>query len=328
MTLPPKLKKFLDNWPVKLLALVAAIFLYAFYQVTNLKSETFAIPLTVVSNGEFISVEEVPKNIRVQITGLQKDISQLDSRDFSASIDLSYYTSPGNYSASVNLQPSADVVAIEPLQVKVKPQNIPVKLEQRVVKYVNVSPVLIGETNEDFEVKSVSVIPSVVPVLGPKSILSTIKEIQTNPVSIEDMTSSLTTEQTLYNRNKMITVDYDEKVSVSIDIAPILMEKTYESVPLSVLFPTDGLDVVLPIEFVTVVLSGNQKELKEYEIPFASVYVDCSTITEPGVYTLPIQTYLLRNFTVNAIIPKEISVEITENSILSDTIDDIIEEIQ
>ena len=56
MMLPQKLRHLLDDWPAKVVSLVAAILIYVFYQINILETKNIAIPLCFY-NGKKCSCE-------------------------------------------------------------------------------------------------------------------------------------------------------------------------------------------------------------------------------------------------------------------------------
>ena len=86
MTLSQKLEKLREDWIVIVLSLLAAVFLYVFYQIAQMDTTTFSVPISVESNGNLLLVKEIPSRVKITVKGKTEDISRLTEKDFSASL--------------------------------------------------------------------------------------------------------------------------------------------------------------------------------------------------------------------------------------------------
>ena len=77
MTLSQRLKKIKEDWVVIVISLLAAIFLYVFYQISDLDTTTFSVPLKIEANGNLLLEKEVPSRIKLTVKGKPEDIGRL-----------------------------------------------------------------------------------------------------------------------------------------------------------------------------------------------------------------------------------------------------------
>ena len=100
-----KIKQFTDkllhNWPIKLLCLVVAIFLYIFHQASLVEHKNFVVPLKIIENGQVTHIQQVPDTITISVRALPEDISNIHQSDFEAILDLSTLTDAGEYTIPV-----------------------------------------------------------------------------------------------------------------------------------------------------------------------------------------------------------------------------------
>lgn len=312
MTLSQKLEKIKEDWVVIILSLLAAIFIYFFYQISQLETVVFSVPLKVETNGNLLLEKNIAKTVKVTFKGKPEDISKLSDRDFHAFLNLDYYYEPGEYFVPVELNLSQDIEKINPLEISIKPEKIEVLLEEKAIEYV---PVLVrtkGEVASGYTVTSTKADPEYVRIIGSTSAVKAVKNIETDVINITDSSESIATQTKLVNKNTRIIVDEPSEINVTINVDEIIEEKTFEDVSITILNPTEGLEAYSEITKANITVSGTQNHLASYKLPYGVLYVDCSNITEPGEYELQVKNHKLNGITPIALEPNVITVIISE----------------
>jgi YbbR domain-containing protein len=72
----------------------------------------------------------------------------------------------------------------------VAPSAVRFVLDEITTRKVNVSPVLVGEPPEGFEISEVTLDPAVIEVRGPRSAVAAIDEIRTQPIDVSGLTET------------------------------------------------------------------------------------------------------------------------------------------
>jgi len=176
------IKKFseqiLHNWPIKIICLVVAIFLYIFHQTSLVDHKNFVVPLNIIENGQVMHVQKLTDSITLSVKALPEDISNIHVSDFSAILDLSYLTESGEYEIPIQVNTNDSLKQFETLEIKIKPSaSLMVKVEKKITKYIPLEVSVSGEPAYGYKLESVSVEPSSVAVVGPQSIVSKIDKL-------------------------------------------------------------------------------------------------------------------------------------------------------
>lgn len=304
MKTPQVIKKFLENWPVKIICLVLALFIYAFYQMSTLDSKTLSLPLNVISDGSMIQSTTITHYVRISVKGRTEDLIQITESDFTVFLDLNHYTDAGMYNVPVSVVLSENAVKINPLEFSCSPENIEVKLEPRITMYAQVEPLFTGALIDGYAIDSVSIEPDFIEISGPESMVQKTVSLQTKEISLEQKNSNFTKTVELIQRNKFITIEGEETVNVTISVSPIIVQNTFVS--------SLGVFAGVPAGFRTassfpeysVSISGPKKEMEGFVLTMYSAQIDCFMVTEEGEYQLPIKLYLPSDFTITSLSPE------------------------
>lgn len=282
------LKKVTNNWFAKCVCIIAAIILYLFGLTSRLEKRTFSIPLTVIEDGELIKTSSIQPTVSVTVRSNSKNIPNITSADIQASIDLSYFVNEGLYSAPIALNLSPEIVLVDPVELVVTPEYIPVKLEKRVRKSVPIKVPLAGEPLHGYEVEKITVNPDFAIITGPRSIVEKISQIQTEEVVVTEKKDNFSVIQKVRNPNRHVKLLEPARVTVVVSLDQFLTEKKFDNyfVSFENLNPKFQVDVVQEVSFK---VSGTQLILEQFYPEENSVQVDCSSIEEVGEYELPVK---------------------------------------
>ena len=311
-------KRFLDkitqNWPTKVLCLVVALFIYFFHQMSILEKKTFTVPLETKANGSMISASENNRYVKVTLRGKRDEVSSVTNKDISAYLDISDITQEGEYTFPVLIDSSPRLLLIEPLEVRVSPEKVSLKVETRTIKYVPVEPLLSGEVAHGFEQTSISVEPATIKIEGPRQMIESITAVQTEAVDIEGIQRTTTRDVLLQNENKLITFDDETPVSVTVTVAETGMKKDISDIQILYYNLADNLEVKSPVERGTVTIEGSQLILEKMNDKQVVLHADCSAITTPGTYEAPVTVSVPTDTTVISQSVQEIKVTVVERS--------------
>mgnify|MGYP006366726287 CR=1 FL=1 len=162
MTIKQLIDKLRENFHIKAICLVIAIFIYIFHQVSIVESKTLVIPLTVVDNAAVMNVGEIPSAITVKVRTGENNISHILNSDIKAIVNLDNIEFPGNYDIPVSINISNKLKEMDPLEISIKPEVVNVTVDQKAVKYVSVQPTIVGEVARGYEISKIEVEPAFV----------------------------------------------------------------------------------------------------------------------------------------------------------------------
>ena len=310
MMLPQKLSRLLDDWPAKLISLVAAILIYVFYQISILETKNIASPLSVYENGSVRVVSMTEKNVHVTIKGRKEDVVTLESSDFKTYIDVSSFVEEGEYKVPVKVQLSENASIMESLEVLVSPSEVTVSVAEYMSAYIPVVASISGTPAHGYELGDVIVDPPAVKIYGPKDIVNSLDHLITENISLNERSESFVLETGIVNDNTMLEFPEASRVSVSAGMLQSNIRKVYTDVPVAVMKPSEPYYVENAELYVKVTVLGTVLNLDNYVIPRNTFYVDCSALTEEGKYNIPVRNNRIKNGEVMNVYPSELTIYI------------------
>lgn len=279
------------NWIVKLVCFVLAVFIYFFYRVATLQDKTLVVPLQVSANGLMMPAENTPTHVKVSVKGRPQDLSRIGEQNIATYLNLDYYTESGEYDVPIEIIPSPDIMTINPLSISVENGSVRLVIAPKARAQVPVTADLQGNPESGYEVVDVSVTPSTIGVFGVETLLESMDSIVTEQIQVDGRTAPFSQAVAIHRDNSLVTYD-DDSVKVSVDIQPITMTRR-------IVDQTVYLYGVNPLfaahadpQMITFTLKGNQNQLGSFVPELHTVRLDCSAITEPGTYVLPVEVVL------------------------------------
>lgn len=281
------LKKITHNWFPKCLCVVSAITLYMFAKTTRLETKTFSIPLVIKEDGNLCRSTVLPSHVNVIIRSEPDNISSIQNGDIQAVLDLSFYTKEGNYSVPVAASLASSVNLAAPVELTVSPEIIPVNLEERIRKAVDVEVPVYGNPVHGYEVEYVKISPKQVIISGPKSMLANINKVSTNELNFSEKRESFSEVKKIRDINSHIDIVSSDNININVTLKASLVNKTFERIPVTINHLASNLEVVEIPEY-SFTVSGAQLTVEKYYPSEQTVQVDCSMITVPGELSLPV----------------------------------------
>ena len=275
MNIKKLIEKLSENMLAKVICVVLAMGIYVFHRITVLDKHSISIPLTVTANGVMTNVNEVPKFVKVFVRTKTENAAAVSSSKIKASINLDYFSEPGQYSVPVDIALTPDIMLIDPLEIIVKPERIPVKLDEKITEYIEVKPAISGAVKEGYGINAITITPSTVKVVGASSVIKGLKQIYTANLKLDNIVP-------------VVHVYPESDFNVSVDIEPLPMDKRFSDIKIVPLNLKDGLHIVKEPEAASFTISGPTPIVEKYVLPAACVSVDCTDISEAGIYELPI----------------------------------------
>lgn len=224
---------FIQDWNLKLLAL--AITLGLWYGVTGEREPTRrnlrGVQLSFIVPNDMEISNDPPQEVEVKLTGSKRELDRINNaRDLVATVDVTDYK-PGERvvpltrnRVRIDLPPDVHIDEIEP-------STVPLRLEPRIEREVEVEAHLEGRLPEGLELYGVTISPAKVRVRGPASHVNLLQKAPTETISLEGRRESFTEAQTSIviadPKIKMV----DTVVSVSLQIGELRVEKSFAGVP-------------------------------------------------------------------------------------------------
>lgn len=308
-----KVKQFIErishDWLAKVVCFVIALIFYLFYHWSTVEKKVFVVPLHTKAENGIVAAGTYPSDVRVLVRAMPEELSGLRETDFFAYLDLNYLAKAGTYSVPVHITLSENVMAaaVDPLEIKVMPETVTLTVEEQISAFVPIQPLVSGKPAYGYELKSVTVQPPEAMLTGPRSMVENCQRLQTKPVSADGLTGSATKEALLESPGIFLTSDSEETVAVTFEIAPIIVERTYDRLRVNLTNVAERLEASASDTF-SVTIRGTQNAIEKYSPSGYVLYANCSQVSEAGTVEVPLSISIPSQFTVVGDVPKTVTV--------------------
>lgn len=274
-----------NNLHIKIICFVIALILYLFYQTGQVKTDTVLVPLVLEQNGGVELVEPVQPTVKISVRTAE-DVN-VHPEDFTAVLNLDNLTQSGVYEVPVSLTISDNLLATDPLEVKLKQETVKVHVEKRVSGAAFVQPVTIGEVQHGFELKGISIEPKIVQITGPESVVQSENLFRTEAVSVEGLSGNKNFLAQLQKTNKRLHYDDAQTYLISVAVEPVIIEKDISGITPVFQNLSDMLQVESGWQTSSIKVSGPLIVLENLSPERCAYNIDLSSVSEPGEYEFP-----------------------------------------
>ncbi|MBI5557331.1 MAG: YbbR-like domain-containing protein [Deltaproteobacteria bacterium] len=221
------------NWVLKLISFFFALFLWYFVVGEDKVDTIMNIPVEILNLPADLTISNQFKNeLELTVNGPRGLIRNLATQHISRPIDLSR-AEPGtkvfqNTSDSISLPRGVRLL-------RVKPTDIILQLDKLITKNIPVHAVTTGTPPEGFELVSITLDPSSIPVTGPEVFVGQINGISTAPMDLAKLSEPTTRPVALKLSTDIKDLVGEPIVTASIVIQEKKVEKTVEDIPVKLL---------------------------------------------------------------------------------------------
>lgn len=208
---------FRENIWLKIASLILAIVLWFFVVSGGRSVVIMDVPIKFKNIPEGLEIVDTPKTVSIGIEGQERLLKELKKEDVSVIIDLSRMKE-GKTLFSLSQK---DVKLPKSLLItSISPKTITLILEGRLKKQVPVKPVIVGLLTEGFTVEAIKTMPEMVTIEGPKSVVTRIYMVKTEPIDVTGINRNIRYSVPLSLTNPDIKTDIQE-VDVKIFVKKI-----------------------------------------------------------------------------------------------------------
>lgn len=161
-----------------------------------------AEPTVYMKNNNLTISDDFEHNVSVQISGKRYDIGNLNSDDFTASLDLSAVTGPGEYTVGVNVSTVESGIECD---IDDSALTVRIKVEKIISRTYSVSDGTLVATADDIvptdsmKIDSITAEPSVITLTGKSDELDAIKKVEIRSVFAGETSASISSKgQVIY----------------------------------------------------------------------------------------------------------------------------------
>lgn len=188
---------FTRNLPLKLVALVLAIMMWAFVagqrrgETTELK---FSSPLVFRNIPPNIEVAQAPvQSVSVLVRAQRRTANALNPNQFQVFIDLGNQL-PGQFEYELSARSVSYLNAPPPegmTVLQISPSRIPLRLEETMQKELAIQPRFSGKPAPGFTIVQTKIFPQMTQVTGSRKVMEQMRSIQTRPLDVQDLHSNV-----------------------------------------------------------------------------------------------------------------------------------------
>jgi len=296
------------NLPGKLAALLAAFVLWLFVNAGKRETEVLQFPIEFRNTppDSVLVTRERIDSVAVKLNGPGALLGSLDGRRSPIVIDLGGV----ELGSEVRLKIRDEMVRV-PRGVRivdVDPARIPIRLEEIRHATVPVRLARSGEPADGYKVDTVRLTPSTVAVTGPASVVNALQVVETEPLDINGVTTSVQRPVGLVRGEHLLSVT-PERVMAQVVVEPIRLTRELRRVAVDVRNAENPFQI--RPSHVNLTIRGPERTVQNLELDPGSVYVDAAQL---GVGEHPVEPTVVLPAGVELVKrePPSVSLEIFE----------------
>jgi YbbR domain-containing protein len=301
-----------SDWPAKVLSLAAALLLFFFYRLNRLEERFLSVPLTVVTNAEYVPGSQYPRSVRLSLRGESNELFQIQEEDIKASVDLSGVRAAGLAKATITIEKRGAALGMDPLEINADPAELSVTMERKASRVVPVTPAFRGYLDPGWNLKSFDIAPGEVEISGPESAVARVEDVGTEPIELSGKQADFTVKSKLVRANPLVTVSGTDSVEFRGYVEKAVALKSFSSVAIAALNLADWLALEEPMPAARLNVKSADGAIHSFELAPGAVSVDFSSVRKTGSYTLPVTVNLPAGLTLDSLEPAAVTVRVVQ----------------
>jgi YbbR domain-containing protein len=230
MPRPFLVRMFLDDLPLKLLAMVLALTLFVLVRSDKDAATGAYVKVIYTLPEDRVLVSDPVSEVRVGLRGPWTRLQRFDERSIEPiRIDLSKVTG-----SELRFDDEMIKLPVGLRATSIVPSEVHLVFEPRVVLKVPVAPLLEGEPADGYRVARVTAEPATVRVDGAKSAVEAVSRVPTRPLRVSEARGSIKGDVALEAPPPHTRFLDAATVSVTAEIEPAMVERTFASAPVRV----------------------------------------------------------------------------------------------
>lgn len=273
----PLLRALMQNALMKLFSLVMALLLFAFVSVENSTPIDVDFRVEYRLADDMMVVNDAPLVVHTTLRGPWAAFRSFDSMDMEPIVLDLMAAGPGNVRHFIDLSTVHPPGGMR--VVSVRPAELEVMLDRRVVREVAVHADITQEPAFGFEMIEVRLVPARVRVVGPASKMQGLEYVSTRAIDIDEREDDLNLEVDVRPPPPPLRL-LDKRVTAFIEISEELSQRTFADIPVAV--ANGPLGAEASPSSVHLTLKGPRKVLERLAAEAISASVDVGPETAAG----------------------------------------------
>ncbi|MDH3346074.1 MAG: CdaR family protein [Kiritimatiellaceae bacterium] len=297
------------NWIVKLICLVLAFVVWQVIRENTSKEVVVSdIPVVIRTGNGHAVLDQSTDVVSVRFRGSRDDIQFLSRDQVAIEIDLTKRTESLRH--DMKLSPRYVRAPSRAHAVDFSPSDVVVTLDREVERVLPVKAAFSGQLPESIQLGNAVCDPASIRIRGAEQKLLELEEIRTVPVRLDGRYNSFPTHVAVAVDEQSWTASPD-RVTVNVELVEQSESRQIEQAVVHMLRGSGDLRLMTVVpERVAIMLKGNAQRVETLEAQDMFVYVDCSALTDPGSYDLPVRVDSPEGVQVDQVAPSMVKVTV------------------
>lgn len=297
------------NWILKLLCLLLAFGVWQGIRESISNEVVVAdVPVSILAGEGRAVLSKSTDVVNIHFRGSREDIRFISKDQISVQVDLSGKTD--KLRQTVKFSPRYVKAPSRAHAVQFDPPEVTVTMDREVERQLSVKATFEGQLPEGIQLEKAVCDPATVRVRGAERLLRNLELVRTVPISLDGRYQSFSTFVSVAAGSQVWTV-VPERVAVEVDLVEHLASRKIENKTVLPLLASDDTRVVnIRPEKVSVTLHGSPPRIEELSPEEVYTYIDCTELTEPTEYEVPVRVDVPPGIQVDEIEPSIVQVTV------------------
>jgi YbbR domain-containing protein len=271
----------LSYWPVKILALAAAVLLFVFNRMNNLEQRVLDLPLEVILPDGFVLADRLQEHAVVTVRGESEGALRGAGPDeFRAYVDLTGFHKEGTFVVPVQYGRRGGARPSDAFVDRVEPTEVTVSLERVAEKSLPVVANISGTPEKGYSLNQYTITPPIVRMRGPRSVVDATTSVQTEEINLAGITGDYKTRIGLLAPSSLVSFVGTSRVEFYGIISKVIVTREFDDVPIELENADPRYEWEVRPPFGRLVVKGPEVDLDEGEPP--GLVVDLRSVGPTG----------------------------------------------
>jgi hypothetical protein len=225
-------------------------------------------------------------------------------------VSLGSHRAAGVYRGEVKVSRKGTASGVEPLEIRVDPQEITFTLEPLTEKRVNVIADLRGSPAYGYEMVQSTLTPPSVVIRGARSQVQSVAALSTEEIDLTGRTGSFASRVKIAPPNSLVRVAGDASADFRATIQESVIVRSFDGVETAGIDLPQHVALAHPLERGRVQVQGTQLAVDGVRPEQVRLIVELAGVKRAGQYTLKTRPETTSSVTVLDWSPKEVTVDI------------------
>ena len=292
------------------MSLAAAALLFLFHRISTLEERYFSVPIEILVNEKLAPANPYPKTARITIRGERDTVFRIIEDDIEIYADFSIHDTEGIYKEPVQYYKKGTALEANFFELAIEPLEITLNLEQKVTKNVAVKERITGYPEKGYELGQYFLEPKEVKIEGPRSHMTDISEVYTEPINIDGAKQNIDVLIPIVISDPYIKATEHDMVRFSGIIQETKITRSYDPVHIVLFDLPENAKLLTALPSGEIKAQGALLRIDKLTLDDIILTADCSSITSSGTYRLPVSANVPEGVIVLSYSPESISIQV------------------